>query len=264
MFNVLLIYINYSNNNLLRVLNIRNKMSLSIIIPVYNESRNLEKTVNNLKKIKKRIKKFNLIFVDDFSTDNTFNVLNKFSKKYSFIKIFKNKKKGLGSAIEEGIRKSNFNYVAIFMADSSDSINDLIRYYKIISSNKYDAVLGSRFIKDSKITNYPFFKFLLNRIFNNFVKLIFFSNYNDFTNAFKIYKKNVLKNLLPIVSENFNVFLEIPLKIISRKYTYKIIPINWQNRKIGKSNFKIKELSSMYIFTLIYCVIEKILLNKKK
>ena len=239
-------------------------MSLSIIIPVYNESRNLEKTVNNLKKIKKRIKKFNLIFVDDFSTDNTFDVLNKFSKKYSFIKIFKNKKKGLGSAIEEGIRKSNFNYVAIFMADSSDSINDLIRYYKIISSNKYDAVLGSRFIKDSKITNYPFFKFLLNRIFNNFVKLIFFSNYNDFTNAFKIYKKNVLKNLLPIVSENFNVFLEIPLKIISRQYTYKIIPINWQNRKVGKSNFKIKELSSMYIFTLIYCVIEKILLNKKK
>ena len=239
-------------------------MSLSIIIPVYNESRNLEKTVNNLKKIKKRIKKFNLIFIDDFSTDNTFDILNKLSKRYSFIKIFKNKKKGLGSAIEEGIRKSNFKYVVIFMADSSDSINDLIKYYKIISSNKYDAVLGSRFIKDSKITDYPFFKFLLNRIFNNFVKLIFFSNYNDFTNAFKIYKKDVLKHLLPIVSENFNVFLEIPLKIISRKYTYKIIPINWQNRKIGKSNFKIKELSSMYIFTLIYCVIEKILLNKKK
>jgi len=94
--------------------------------------------------------------------------------------------------------------------------------------------------------------------------LIFFSDYNDFTNAFKIYKKNVLKDLLPIVSENFNVFLEIPLKIITRKYSYKIIPISWQNRKVGKSNFKIKELSSMYIFTLFYCVIEKILLNKKK
>ena len=71
-------------------------------------------------------------------------------------------------------------------------------------------------------------------------------------------------NLLPIISENFNVFLEIPLKIISREYRYKIIPIKWKNRKIGKSNFKIRELSSMYIFTLIYCVIEKILLNKKK
>ena len=239
-------------------------MSLSIIIPVYNEGKNLEKTVNNLRKIKKNIKKFNLIFIDDFSTDNTLNILNKLSKKYSFIKIHKNKKKGLGSAIEEGIKRSNFNYVAVFMADSSDSINDLNRYYKTISTKKYDAILGSRFIKDSKIKDYPFFKYFLNRIFNNFVKLIFFSDYNDFTNAFKIYKKSVLKELLPIVSENFNVFLEIPLKIISRKYTYKIIPISWQNRRVGKSNFKIKELSSMYIFTLIYCVIEKILLNKKK
>ena len=239
-------------------------MTLSIIIPVYNESKNVEKTVNNLKKIKKNIKKFNLIFIDDFSNDNTFDILNKLSKKYSFVKIFKNKKKGLGSAIEEGIKKSNFVYIAIFMADSSDSTSDLIRYYKIISSKKFDAVLGSRFIKESKIKNYPFLKYFLNRMFNNFVKLIFLSNYNDFTNAFKIYKKSVLRNLLPIVSENFNVFLEIPLKIISRKYSYKIIPISWQNRKIGKSNFRIKELSSMYIFTLIYCVIEKILLNKKK
>ena len=239
-------------------------MTLSIIIPVYNESKNVEKTVNNLKKIKKNIKKFNLIFIDDFSNDNTFDILNKLSKKYSFVKIFKNKKKGLGSAIEEGIKKSNFVYIAIFMADSSDSTADLIRYYKIISSKKFDAVLGSRFIKESKIKNYPFLKYFLNRMFNNFVKLIFLSNYNDFTNAFKIYKKSVLRNLLPIVSENFNVFLEIPLKIISRKYSYKIIPISWQNRKIGKSNFRIKELSSMYIFTLIYCVIEKILLNKKK
>ena len=239
-------------------------MSLSIIIPVYNESRNLEKTVNNLIKLKKRNKKFNFIFINDFNTENTYDLVKKLSKKNSFIKIFKNKKKGLGSAIEKGFKKSRFKYVAIFMADSSDSIDDLIKYYKIISSKKYDAVLGSRFIKDSKIKNYPFFKFLLNRIFNNFVKLIFLSDYNDFTNAFKIYKRNVLKNLLPIVSENFNVFLEIPLKIITREYTYKIIPINWQNRKVGKSNFKIKELSSMYIFTLIYCVIEKILLNKKK
>ena len=239
-------------------------MTLSIIIPVYNESKNVEKTVNNLKKIKKDIKKFNLIFIDDFSDDNTFDILNKLSKKYSFVKIFKNKKKGLGSAIEEGIKKSNFDYIAIFMADSSDSIADLIKYYKIMSSKKFDAVLGSRFIKESNIKDYPFLKYFLNRIFNNFVKLIFLSNYNDFTNAFKIYKKSVLRNLLPIVSENFNVFLEIPLKIISRGYSYKIIPISWQNRKIGKSNFRIKELSSMYIFTLIYCVIEKILLNKKK
>tara|TARA_B100001057_G_C22702323_1_gene892266 strand:+ start:931 stop:1149 length:219 start_codon:yes stop_codon:yes gene_type:complete len=59
-------------------------------------------------------------------------------------------------------------------------------------------------------------KLILDRIFNYFVK-IFFSNYNDFTNAFKIYKRNCLMEIRPLVSENFNIFLEIPLKIITRK-----------------------------------------------
>ena len=90
------------------------------------------------------------------------------------------------------------------------------------------------------------------------------SDYNDFTNAFKIYKKSTLLKILPIVSENFNVFLELPLKIIIRKYNYTIVPINWKNRKKGKSKFKIKELGSMYLFTLFYCLLEKILLNKKR
>ena len=239
-------------------------MTLSIIVPVYNENKNIIKTINNLHKLKKNIKKIEIIFIDDFSTDDTLNILNQSSKKKSYVKFFKNKKKGLGSAIEIGIKKSRYQFITIFMCDSSDSIMDLIKYYKIMSQNKYDAVLGSRFVKNSKIKNYPLFKLILNRLFNNFVKFIFFSDYNDFTNAFKIYKKDVLKDLLPIVSENFNVFLEIPLKIISRQYIYKIIPINWKNRKIGRSNFRIKELSSMYIFTLFYCMIEKILLNKKK
>ena len=239
-------------------------MTLSIIVPVYNENKNIIKTINNLHKLKKNIKEIEIIFIDDFSTDDTLNILNQSSKKKLYVKFFKNKKKGLGSAIEIGIKKSRYQFITIFMCDSSDSIMDLIRYYKIMSQNKYDAVLGSRFVKKSKIKNYPLFKLILNRLFNNFVKFIFFSDYNDFTNAFKIYKKDVLKDLLPIVSENFNVFLEIPLKIISRQYIYKIIPINWKNRKIGRSNFRIKELSSMYIFTLFYCMIEKILLNKKK
>ena len=80
----------------------------------------------------------------------------------------------------------------------------------------------------------------------------------------KIYKKEVLTEIMPLISESFNIFLEVPLKIISRKYRYKVIPINWSGRTKGKSKFKIKELRSKYLFTLIYCFIEKNLLNIKK
>jgi dolichol-phosphate mannosyltransferase len=68
--------------------------------------------------------------------------------------------------------------------------------------------------------------------------------------------------MINFISENFNIFLELPLKIISRKYTFIITPINWYNRKIGKSKFKIRELGSKYLFTLLYCWLEKVLLKK--
>ena len=119
-----------------------------------------------------------------------------------------------------------------------------------------------RFIKGSKLIGYPRKKLILNRIFNFITKIIFFSNYNDFTNAFKIYKKSALLKTFPLVSESFNIFLEMPLKIISRRMKYKIIPISWTNRKEGDSKFDIKELKAKYLFTLIYCWLEKILLKK--
>ena len=238
-------------------------MSLSIVIPVYNEDKQLHNTIKKINKISKKIKDYEIVFIDDFSTDNTKQIIKKSIRSNKKIKYYKNIKKGLGSAIGLGINKSTKKFVCIFMCDNSDDLSDLMEYYKIINKNNLDAVLGSRFLKKSRITNYPILKMVLNRIFNYIVKIIFLSNYNDFTNAFKIYKKKTLKELMPIVSDHFNVFLELPLKIIIRKYKYKIIPISWKGRKIGVSKFKISELGSMYIFTLLYCFIEKILLKKR-
>ena len=120
--------------------------------------------------------------------------------------------------IELGIEKSMGDYIVILMADLSDSIEDLKNYYKTINESDYDAIIGSRFIKGSGVIDYPITKLILNRVFNNFVKLFFLSDYNDFTNAFKIYRKSTLIKLRPYVSESFNIFLELPLKLISRKY----------------------------------------------
>jgi dolichol-phosphate mannosyltransferase len=237
-------------------------VSLSIIIPCKNEEKTILKTFLKLKKkIKFKIKKFEIILIDDFSKDNTLGILKKISKQSKNIKVIKNKYKGLGGAINLGIKFSKNKYIAIMMADLSDDPYDLIRYYNEISNNDLDAVFGSRFMRQSKVVEYPIKKLIYNRIFNIFVKLIFLSKYNDFTNAFKIYKKNTLIDLKPLVSENFNIFLELPLKTINRKKKIKIIPINWRNRKIGSSKFKVNELSSKYFFTLIYCFFEKILLK---
>lgn len=236
---------------------------LSIIIPARNEADNLEDILNyfsiNLKDIE-----YEVLIINDFSSDDTFEKANRLFKKNTNFKIINNVKKGLGGAINLGIQRSNGTKICIMMADLSDDINDLRKYNNLINEKNLDAVLGSRFFKNSIVKDYPLRKFLLNRIFNLIVSFIFWNKYNDYTNAFKIYKKDVLQTLQPFVSESFNIFLEIPLKIISRNYNYEVISINWFGRKKGKAKFKIKELRSKYLFTLLYCVLEKILLNIRK
>ena len=238
-------------------------MSVSLIIPCRDEEKDIEFTVdqilNNIK-----VLNYEIILINDFSSDNTKKILNQISLKSEKIKVYENSSKGLGGAINKGIDEITKDYACIFMADSSDDIEDLNLYYETATNFEVDAVLGSRFIDGSIVEDYPKSKLFLNRFFNYFVKILFLSNYNDFTNAFKLYKTESLRELKPIVSENFNIFLELPLKIISRNYKYKIVPINWRNKRAGKAKFKIKELSSKYFFTLIYCFIEKILLRKTK
>ena len=235
---------------------------LSIIVPVRDESDSLESLMKYFLKSLSNFE-YEVLIVNDYSKDDTLEKAKNLFKEKNF-RVFDNKKKGLGGAINLGIKVAAGSYIAIMMADQSDDIKDLIKYKSIINSGDYDAVLGSRFMKESKVLNYPIQKFFLNRIFNYFVGLIFWNSYNDYTNAFKIYKKKTLDEISPLISESFNIFLEIPLKIISRKYKYKIIPINWTGRTKGVSKFKIKELGSKYLFTLIYCFIEKNLLNIKK
>ena len=236
---------------------------LSILIPVRNESNSLADLFNYFDKNLDGID-FEVIIINDFSDDDTLQKAKLLGQKNQKFKILNNTKKGLGGAINFGINHSTGEFLVIMMADQSDDINDLKKYYHLIKSENLDAVLGSRFMKSSRVSDYPLQKLILNRIFNFFVSIIFLNSYNDYTNAFKIYKRQVLIEILPLVSESFNIFLEMPLKIISRKYLYKVIPINWIGRKKGKSKFKIKELGSKYLFTLIYCFIEKILLNIKK
>ena len=236
---------------------------LSILIPLRDEFNNLDNIVDKFDQNLQSIN-YEVIFVNDFSSDNTLQKAKTISSKKKNYKVYDNQKKGLGGALNLGIEKTQGEYTCIMMADLSDDIDDLKVYYKKISQNEHDAIFGSRFMRSSKVKDYPLNKLILNRIFNFFVKVLFLNKYNDFTNAFKIYRSDILKSFIPLISESFNIFLEIPLKIISRGYKYEIIPISWYNRKKGKAKFNMKELRSKYLFTLIYCFIEKILLNKKK
>ena len=237
-------------------------MDLSIIIPCRDEYENVEIISENIKK-KINLKEYEIIFINDFSNDKTEERLKFLSSQFKNIYFYNNLNKGLGGAIKLGLKKSIGKYITILMADSADDIDDLNKYIEIMKKNEYDAIFGSRFIKGGKTINYPIIKLMMNRLANNFIKVLFWYNFNDFTNSFKIYKKDIINNLEPLISENFNIFLELSLKTIIRGFKIKVIPISYTNRTVGVAKFKIKEVGSSYLFTAFYCFLEKILLDKR-
>ena len=232
---------------------------LSIVIPAYNESENLSNTVESLYgELNRNGIIHEILVINDHSTDNTEDVLCYLKAKTPSLIYLNNKMSGgFGNAIRYGLNNFKGDYVAIFMADLSDDPKDLISFYQLAVEENLDAVFGSRFIKGGGVYDYPKLKLTLNRLFNWIVRIVFRSKYNDFTNAFKLYKKETINGLRPFLSPHFNLTLELPLKVLVRGYRFKILPNSWRNREYGKSNLKIKEMGSRYFFILFYCLIEK-------
>ena len=163
---------------------------------------------------------------------------------------------GFGRAITYGFNHINGDAVVVMMADESDDCRDVVRYWQILGQG-WDAVFGSRFLRGGGVIDYPPYKLLLNRISNLFLRLLFGVQLNDFTNAFKAYRRTVIEGCRPFLSPHFNLTVELPLKTIVRGYSWTVIPITWRNRRVGESKLKIKEMGSRYLFIALYCWLEK-------
>jgi dolichol-phosphate mannosyltransferase len=233
-------------------------MKLSVVIPAYNESESITETLESLYQVLQREQiPHEILVVNDNSKDNTLEVLEQLKKSIHTLNAVTNAgPNGFGYAVRKGLDNFSGDCVAVMMADLSDSPEDLIAYYKKLLEG-YDCVFGSRWSKGGKVYDYPRHKLFLNRAVNNMVRLLFGIKYNDCTNAFKMYKKETIQGIQPLLSPHFNLTLEMPLKAIVRGYTYAVLPNSWTNRKFGVSKLKIREMGSRYFFILLYCLIEK-------
>jgi dolichol-phosphate mannosyltransferase len=238
---------------------IKGKMKLSVVIPAYNEEGSIRETVEKIEQALSAEKIEHEIFiVNDNSKDNTLHILEELANKISSVKFDTNQgPNGFGYAIRFGLERYSGDCVAVMMGDLSDSPEDLIRFYKTMLEGNYDCVFGSRFIKGGKLIDYPFPKKIINRLANFIIRLVMNINYNDATNAFKLYKRHTIDGVKPLLAPHFNLTIELPLKAIIRGYSYTVLPNSWTNRKYGESKLKIREMGSRYFFILMYCFIEK-------
>jgi len=234
-------------------------MKLSIVIPANNEEGSVESTVRDLfLSLSHEAIEHEIIVVNDGSTDSTERILQELEDEILSLRSYRNPPPhGFGFAVRKGLEFISGDAVATFMADGSDSSKDLVRFFRTMEDQGVDCVFGTRFSRESEIIDYPLPKLLLNRLGNTVIRILFGLHYNDVTNAFKLYRKEVIEGLEPLLSHHFNLTVELPLKAIVRGYSYAVVPNSWTNRKQGESKLRIKEMGSRYLFIILYCFIEK-------
>lgn len=233
-------------------------MQLSIIIPAHNEEDCIGATIERLCQTLTTARiPYDILVINDHSADGTERVLNAIAQERPEVRWVSNTRpNGFGHALQTGLEEFRGDAVCIVMADASDDPHDVVRYYRKLEEG-YECVFGSRFLRQSVVVDYPLHKLLLNRWANWFIKVLFGLKFNDTTNAFKCYKREVIDGIQPILSSHFNITVELPLKAISRGYSHAIVPINWYNRTTGVSKLKIKEMGSRYLFIVLFIFLKK-------
>jgi dolichol-phosphate mannosyltransferase len=236
------------------------KNLLSVIIPAHNEEGHVALCVKELiKTLGAAGVDHEILIVDDNSTDDTGRLIRELCREHAQVRYVSNAPpSGFGFAVRSGLALFRGDAAAIVMADGSDHTADVVRFYRKLQEG-YDCVFGSRFIRGASVYDYPLPKLILNRVANLLIRTLFLIRYNDVTNAFKMYSRGAIAGLQPLMSSQFNLTIEMPLKCIVRGYKYAVLPNSWRNRQRGISKFKIREMGSCYLFILIYCLIEKIL-----
>jgi dolichol-phosphate mannosyltransferase len=236
------------------------EIRLSIVIPAHNEEDSLAGTIHALVgALSAESIPHEILVVDDHSTDGTADVLQQLSNQYPSVRRISNERpNGFGQAVHTGIDAFTGDAFCLVMADGSDDPRDVVRYYRKLLEG-YECVFGSRFTAKSKVVNYPKHKLLLNRLANLFIRILFGLQYNDITNAFKCYRRNVIEGIRPILSNHFNLTVELPLKAIVRGFSYTVVPIHWYGRVHGVSKLRIQEMGSRYLFIVLYVLLERLL-----
>jgi len=237
-----------------------NTMLLSVVIPAHNEEENLAPTVRGLAQaLGEEAIPYEIVIVDDNSDDATGRVADDLAAQDPGVRVVsRNKLGGFGRAVRAGLAVFRGDAVAIVMADRSDDPRDLVRCYRKLEDG-FDCVYGSRFRQGSEVANYPRQKLIVNRIVNHLIQWMFWSHFNDFTNAFKMYRRYVVIDCGPYSSSHFNLTIEMSLSALIRRYHIAEIPINWHGRTWGASHLSIGAMGRRYLSTLLVMFFQRVL-----
>ncbi|OGH16689.1 MAG: glycosyl transferase [Candidatus Levybacteria bacterium RIFCSPHIGHO2_02_FULL_40_18] len=212
------------------------QLDFSIVVPVFNEEESLRELVRNIEKAFSSIKKtYEVIFVDDGSTDKTLDVLKRMvseSKKIRFLSFRKNL--GKSAALTLGFREANGKYIVTLDADLQDDPSNIKNLYRTLEHGKFDLVTGWR-----KNRQDGFLKILSSKIFNKVVvPTLFGIRLNDLNSGLKIYRSEAAKDLK--IYGGMHRF--IPVIAAELGFSVSEKEVLHHPRKYGESKYKFSKI----------------------
>jgi len=216
--------------------------SISILLPFLNEINSLKKTILLLEKIKSK-KEYIIIFSKNLTIKDNKLELKNLKRLYPNLRYFSQVKPFVGGAIDLGIKKSKLNFITIMASDLETNPNELSNMIDISKKNPKAIISADRWKGKKSFSNYGVVKYLANFFFQKLIKIFFKIEILDFTFAYRIYPKNILKDIK--ISELRHGFaLELLLKPIKKGHKVITIPAKWKKRVEGTSSITIRSYFS--------------------
>ncbi len=230
-------------------------MKVSIIIPCFNEERTIEQII--IKVIENKIFPFEIIIVDDFSTDNTRQILeNKLKGKVDKI-ILNNKNYGKGYSIRKGLGVASGDVILIQDADLEYDPNDYEKLLKPIKDGFADVVYGSRFIGSEEKRVLYFWHMIGNKLLTLISNMLTNLNLTDMEVCYKVFKSDVIKSI-ELKENRFGFEPEITAKISKKKIRIYEVGVKYFGRTYSEG----KKINWKDGFSALRCIIKYNLLNK--
>ena len=222
---------------------------ISILIPSFNEGKTILNVLNRISEIMALNVNYEVVVINDGSTDNTLDILKQNKDLYSQL-ITYNKNCGKGNAIKKGLEVSNGKYIFFQDADLEYDPIEINKFVKLINRFEPDLIIGSRFNYSEYTRSYN----ILNKIGNIFITLIFNLFYNttfsDVYSCYACFKKDLL-NEKNLKTTGFEQHAEILCKIVKNGKKFYEVPINYN----GRTHEEGKKIKFYHIFSVLYRII---------
>ena len=228
---------------------VNKSIQISIIIPVYNEDKSILEVLKRIHATVDSQNNFEIIVINDGSTDNTLKVLEENNTLYNQL-ITYGTNFGKGNAVKKGLEASKGEYIFFQDADLEYDPIELNRFIRVINLFHPDLIIGSRF----NYSEYTRSHNILNKFGNNLISLVFNLTYNttftDIYSCYACYKKELLDEK-DLKTKGFEQHAEILCKVVRKGKKFYEVPISYN----GRTHQEGKKIKFYHIFSVLYRII---------